>query len=418
MTRGPLRSPVKALGVFLALVVPFQGTLAATPGHLDQHFAASGVAYIDYGRNEYANAVFAGAGGAITLIGTVGNSEPFKIGFSRLSESGQLDRSFGRSGKRIVQIGQGKYPPLAFGREAGGKYLAFGFLRDDRYYVARFSDDGTLDQTYGDNGIASGAIPSDVYQGALLALPSGRLVLAGIRSSSGHSILWALNSTGRRVARFGNHGTVGVPYEVSALALEGGDVLVAGSFTESRTIVVRAYDENGARVIAYGRNGQASITASTDSHSTVGGVVISVDAEGAVDLAGELLDNSTLRSNVVAVRLTEKGHIDLSFGRDGLRTIDIGALDLPVAIVPIEPSRFVIAGWISPGLTAGTKQAGGLFLAGFRSDGEMWRAFGSNGIVRRDFGDTVAEAALLMDKALVVVGGAKADFFAARFLIQ
>lgn len=102
----------------------------------------------------------------------------------RIHPNGRLDRSFGTDGISNVRL----LPSVAEAYDValqGRKLLITGYGRSDPtkpvdLIAARFNADGTLDRTFGANGLVRLDVAGDEDRGRdLVVLPDGRLLIAG-----------------------------------------------------------------------------------------------------------------------------------------------------------------------------------------------------------------------------------------------
>jgi uncharacterized delta-60 repeat protein len=141
-------------------------------GTLDGGFGSGGSIATDFGGFDGANAVALQSDGKIVAAGI--GTERFAL--ARYSADGSLDQSFGVGGKTTVQFfGENIESANALAIQRNGKIVAAGRAFSDfdpSYAIARFNTDGTLDASFGSGGKVTTDFgnPSDV--GVLC--PSGR----------------------------------------------------------------------------------------------------------------------------------------------------------------------------------------------------------------------------------------------------
>ena len=155
-TRSPFIKLNRLAGLALAIVAALTISIVAQAaiGDLDPTFGAGGKVTTFVGSsNNFANAVAVQSDGKILVAGV-----PL---LTRYNSDGTLDTSFGTNG--IVTnsgINQGKDVVI----QPDGKILVTGNPTNTRveFGVARFNSNGSLDTSFGTNGIASHSIyPSE-----------------------------------------------------------------------------------------------------------------------------------------------------------------------------------------------------------------------------------------------------------------
>ena len=131
------------------------------------------------------------------------------------SQDGTLDMSFGNAGRVITNINnQESANGLVI--QPDGKIVVAGYTYSNIYgndvLCIRYNSDGTLDNTFGNNGI----VTFDIQQGSddkALAIDiqsDGKLVLAGYsdNGSDREALVMRLNTDGTPDTSFGQNGSV------------------------------------------------------------------------------------------------------------------------------------------------------------------------------------------------------------------
>ena len=112
-----------------------------------------------------------------------------KILATRYLSDGSLDTSFGDEGLVTITIGSSFHAVYDLVIAPDGKIYLSVISHDSGIdsAVVRLLSDGTLDTTYGVNGVAHVSLPGNgtVYTQAIELLPDGRIVVSGYGSSSG-----------------------------------------------------------------------------------------------------------------------------------------------------------------------------------------------------------------------------------------
>ena len=128
------------------------------------------------------------ADGKIVFCGYVrrGFNATYTYFLGRLTEFGTLDASFGTNGLSLNQFSINQYPKIDTLRPKGlfiqpdGKILMYSRLGTLDLHVARFNANGTLDNAYGINGSMSYSIPNKGFiVGSAALQPDGKLLVGG-----------------------------------------------------------------------------------------------------------------------------------------------------------------------------------------------------------------------------------------------
>lgn len=100
-----------------------------------------------------------------------------------LTEAGALDTSFGTTGKVVVDLDASGDSARNIGTQTDGKILATGYSRDGDGVVSpvliRASSDGKLDETFGDGGVANHVVLPGVTESYQWASQGDDYILAG-----------------------------------------------------------------------------------------------------------------------------------------------------------------------------------------------------------------------------------------------
>ena len=253
-----------------------------------------------------------------------------------------LDPSFGAQGKTTVEFGSELEAAQAVVTQPDGKIVLGGGAWPESspvFALARLNSDGTLDTSFGDNG----------------------MVLTSLNDEYDYS-------------------------GINALALQPDGKLVAAGYTRDLTTndpafgVVR-YNSDGSLDTKFGNKGKAIIRIDPNSqHDTDDEAeAVAIQADGKLVLAGV---TGGFPTDFGLVRLLSNGSIDNSFGKNGRVITDFGYDDKANAVV-IQPDGKIVA--VGYGAAQGTNIDDYNFaLARYNSDGSLDTKFGSKGKVVTD----------------------------------
>jgi uncharacterized delta-60 repeat protein len=144
------------------------------------------------GNNDEAQAVALQGDGKIVAVGLASDSTTghFAFALARYRPNGKLDTTFGGDGRITTDFG-GPSEAHAVALQADSKIVAVGGALFGRFALARYQPDGTLDTTFGDNGLVTTDVggANTSFADALVIQPrDGRLVVAGSSSATGQDI--------------------------------------------------------------------------------------------------------------------------------------------------------------------------------------------------------------------------------------
>lgn len=318
---------------------------------------------------------------------------------TKAQNAGQLDPTFGIGGKVSTVV-----PLAAWGNQTAsillpdGKILtATGFMRSPAtpfVAVARYLSDGTLDNSWGDNGISITEVNNSLSLriSDIKLLPDGKILAAGFRDS----IIGGFPITGQYILKYQSDGTLDVSFG------EGGKVAL---YAESATTVIYKIVIVDNKIIAIGRrNSQTLLNA---FNITTGALDVTWGNNGVVlhDVSAILApvqsvivtpDNNILVAEQGRIyRYLSNGEIDSSFGRNGIDYIEpLYAVNNNSSLIHsslgnsygltmiLQPdAKIIVAGIASPYSIYGGKGV----LERYYANGELDSTFADNGVLAVDF---------------------------------
>jgi uncharacterized delta-60 repeat protein len=343
--------------LLVGLVVP--AAAQAAPGDLDPTFSGDGMQTTDFGGGaDDAAAVALAPYGKIVAVGRRGPGGAFAV--ARYKPDGTLDPSFSGNGKQTTGFGGG---PGARGVavQANGRIVVVGGTSDERFALARYNPNGTLDKSFsGDGkqrtrfaGLSNGATGVAI-QG------NGRIVVVGDSVSPGFG-RWA-------IARYNPNGSLDT-----------------------------SFSGDGRQTTFFGPNGGRAMA-------------VALQANGRIVVAG---NGGPASGDFALARYRPNGSLDPTFSGDGMQTTDFaGGADDAEAVALQANGKIVAVGQASFGLLGSD-----FALARYNPNGSLDTSFSGDGKQSTDFGDgDVANGVALQgDGKIVAVGRAGSDFALARY---
>jgi len=246
---------------------------------------------------------------------------------------------------------------------------------------------GTLDPTFGNGGFV--ITPSGMGND-LVIQPDGKILVTGsIFDSLEHFALIRHLPNGERDSSFGNNGIVLLPDQPYGavgwqIALQAdGKILVAGGHNfagpqPSDLLLVR-FLPDGHLDPSFGSNGIVSWDALGD-REIVRALVIQRD--GKILVAGQATETA-LGIRLFLVRFSSDGQLDTDFGNGGALLLDYGITILyTTGLGELNDGKLILcASYVLP-----QENASDIFLMRFMPDGSPDLSFGNNGTLRHDFG--------------------------------
>jgi len=406
---------------------------------LDPSFGLGGVSRVSMSPEaDRFVAVASGEDGASYAAGFLTTAGDQSMAVARFDENGDLDTDFADKGFASVNVavgGQAAERATGIAVQSDGSVVLAGPVehdpaaagdgaRDTDIAAVRFSDDGTLDTEFGENGIArfdlgTGRAVGDNFVGdtmfGLTLLEDDQLLLVGAKLHDGPDetdrdfAILRLTQDGRPDSAFGTDGTFvldindGNESPRQALQLEDGTVVVSGySGIGDGPIspVLFKLDDGGELITDFGDEGIATaemLPAVAEAYE--------VGLQGdAFIISGYGRATEDEKVDLIAARFTSEGEWDNEFGEDGLVRVDIsGQDDRGRDLVVLEDGNILIAGSGKPSETDINAM-----LVMLTEDGELDESFGRDGIYQVDLGgrtDSFFSIALSEDESSALVAG-------------
>jgi uncharacterized delta-60 repeat protein len=365
----------------------FTVTVSGPPGSIDTSFGSGGpvITAVNAGE-DYARAIAVQPDGKIVVAGsTITPQQGTDFAVVRYDRDGALDTAFNAGGKVTTAISTGTDEANAVAIQSDGKILVAGSTNEgtsiQRFVVARYNSNGSLDTTFGTGGkviTSFGSGPDRAY--AMAVQPDGKIVVGGEATVAATGLDFALaryNTDGSLDTGFGTGGKVTTPVQGStgrdaiyALALQtlGGETRIVAAGGEGDFRVAR-FTANGTPDSSFAGNGKVSGIFGSSIGAAYGVAITSV---GRIVVAGYTSNDFAL------ARVDETGVLDSSFGTAGkvVTRLNTGNTDLASSVAIQSDGKIVAAGWVNAGATSAADFA----LLRFSATGELDSSFGSGGI--------------------------------------
>lgn len=253
--------------------------------------------------------------------------------------AGSLDPTFGTAGKVLVSINSGEAKAHSIALQSDGKIIAVGHstspLTGKDFTIVRLLSDGTLDNTFGINGIVTTDVQlgSEDYAYSVALQADGKIILAG-SSDDGvnrNAALVRYNSDGTIDSTFGVNGIVLTDFEnaqqdeirvVKIHALTG-NIVVGGSTVISTTVskpVVARYLSNGTLDNTFNSNGIRLLWVTSLDYQYFYSVEdLVVQPNGKISAVGwRNFVNQSFSYDYWTCRISTDGTMDNTFSSDGV----------------------------------------------------------------------------------------------------
>jgi uncharacterized delta-60 repeat protein len=450
-------------------------------GSLDTTFGTNGRSIKLFNFMSYAQSVAIQPDGKIVLGGVAPNTSGINNIFTlvRFNSNGSVDNGFGTAGVVQTQVLTRHSTITSVVIQPDGKIIAAGYsgvqTQNPQLAVARYNPDGTLDTSFGTNGISRPS-PNFPYNATLLLQPDGK-ILIGLPTIFQ---LIRLNPNGGLDTSFDGDGSVNTPVgnsgAILGLALQpDGKIIAAGSSTTggNTDVTLARYNPNGeldttfdqdgivktdvdnkydlanavqlqtdGKIVIAGTTQQPNNTATQDflaiRYLADGALDTSFDGDGKVvtpiapaaqDVAQGLIiqpdgkavlvgSRNLSNYDIAMVRYNADGALDATFDGDGISLIELGNSADKAQDVAIQPDgKILAAGYSFDGTRINAT------VARYNPTGTLDASFGSEGVATAPVGNdsSVARSILVQPDGKIVVGGqsgaafATTDFLLVRF---
>ncbi|WP_141735119.1 hypothetical protein [Oligoflexus tunisiensis] len=361
-----------------------------------------------------------------------------KMLVAKFKSDGELDTSFGTDGYAIHNAIVGTTGEVARSIvvQSSGKIVIAGTIehagasdtRDRDIGLLRLNTDGSLDSTFGTDGLVTlnlseGEVSGTSFVadniGGMTTDSSGRLLIHGSAKRDGGTdtdfVLTRLSADGVVDETFGTAGRTTLDIRnlsaspKPAIVLSSGQILGTGYMRDGSVVVPVIYrtDANGVLDTTYGENGifsQAVLEATTEVYSAV------VQGDSIVTV-GYGRNSAEENLDFLSLRITSAGALDTTYGSNGYTRVDAaGFNDNGRNMTQLPDGRIALVG----GGRTTAETADGM-VAILNADGQADTTFAEKGARLFDFGGTAdflwgAAVSPAGDKAVIVgLKGAGAD---------
>lgn len=381
-------------------------------GVLDPTFGTNGVVLDDGGDIDAANSVAVDSSGKVVATGYSRSGSIMNLAVWRYNPDGTPDTGFGSNGKAVYAPGI-SCDGQAVAIDSSGKILVAGYtstsMISSEAIILRYDQDGSLDTSFGTNGIVSYTGSQISRFNTLTIDSSGRILVAGLVSAgpfSGDLLTCRYNSDGSLDPGFANNGAAqfsGGGYQRTGYSIQtdaAGDILIAGS--RNSTFMGTEYD---MAIWKYGSDGTPDAGFGTDGEVTFdragareSGRSLCIDSAGRIVVGGTSDDGA--EDYLALWRYDSGGNLDSSFGTNGQVLYDGDRYEYTGTVLTDNEDRILLAGYISYILNRD------MVVLRYTEQGTLDTEFGNNGIYIYDSGNDDRGHSMAFDNSgRIVVAG-------------
>ena len=283
--------------------------------------------------------------GNLYVSSNLGGASGYAFALARYNANGSLDSTFGMGGTvttRTITYGDQYLLDLAI--QSDGKLVVAGYNQSgaefSSFAIARYNTDGTLDSRFGSNGVVVTDITSNADQAYGVAIqPDGRIIAVGYADDSAtHARDFALvryTSSGTLDSTFGSNGIVrtdlfGGYDQANKVTLQSDGKIVAVGLTvrTNEDFAVARYNPDGTLDSTFGTGGKFAIDFGVYSDQAQ---AVAIQTDGKIVMAGAAATRFSTKTaqnfydfHFATTRLNSNGTLDTTFGTSGKVITPVG----------------------------------------------------------------------------------------------
>ena len=351
------------------------------------------------------------------------SSEHYEGFIARYTPSGRLDSTFGTNGIVSSSVPDKFFMSYTSAIQNDGKIIVGGTTIDTArvasFFIARFTNSGTLDGSFGSGGIVNftpGTYDDEIN--AIAVDSRGRVVIGGgtVASDSQQTqfILVRLMSDGSLDQNFGSNGvetgTVGgVDDRILSVAIDGNDGIYTGGHSQIGSFfhfAIGHFNVDGTLDTSFATSG-FNTTSINDGYNEINSIAL--DSTGRIVASG-LVEDST--DHIYFARYLPNGTLDSTFGVGGFSSPNLGGTGEAVNDLALDQSDRILTSGYSSGAPGGNFR----FVARLTSDGVLDNDFATGGFYKFDYQAFLSSTAVGDQGEIYTVGSKSQKVFLARLI--
>jgi uncharacterized delta-60 repeat protein len=409
---------MKRVLVTTLAILSFAVLAVALPGDLDLTFNGTGISQIGFDEGDdrgFATAIQ--VGGKIVVAGRVFNSQNYDFGVARYNPDGSLDSTFDSDGfvnTNIFTDDEARSVAI----QTDGKIVVAGYTSNGsliQIAVVRYNIDGTLDDTFNGDGIATAVLGGISFGSSVTIDSNDKILVAATAFFSGeyNFAVFRFNPDGSLDTAFDFDGIATTDItptqndNVSSIAIQPDGRIVAVGNNDTSFVVVR-YMANGSLDTSFDGDGILTTSISNIGSSSVANSVV-IDTFGVdqkIVVTGYTFNSGT-GFDIAVARYNLNGSLDGSFDSDGIVVTSIGnGADFGYSgVIQQSNGKIVVAG--SSRRTVGGNSIRDFAAIRYEDDGSLDASFDGDGIVTTpiETGDAQARAIAFVSGGKLLLAG-------------
>ncbi len=277
-------------------------------GNLDTTFGVNGKTTAKFSLNEHkATDSFIQPDRKIVVVGNT----TYSMLVARFNEDGSFDTNFGDNGKVTISNQPEVYVESAV-LQSDGKIVMVCSKFPNYIVLFRLNANGSFDTSFGVDGVTS-YYQDGIYRASAKLQTDGKIVVGSWSYSLGSVVRFSSNGTLDQT--FGENGAASVSFTVNDLAIQNdGKIIAAGQkrYLGVEDFAVSRLNSDGTLDLDFGTEG-TTVTDFDNKKDTISSVTIQEDGKIVV---GGYNDNAGEFSFALA-RYNQNGYLDLNFNSTG-----------------------------------------------------------------------------------------------------
>jgi uncharacterized delta-60 repeat protein len=305
--------------------------------------------------------------------------------------------------------------------QSTGKIIQFGYSNSNSIYnFIRYNTDGSIDSSFGNNGILSltnnSLFQNQSYISDFTMQADDKILITGYCSTGVY--VARLLPDGNLDSSFNGMGYLSFDFsnfseDIGKIIVQpDGKILVCGAYgtgfsTTQAFYAVARITTSGVLDTTFGIGGKVVLANfSNGPFSTNYARSMTVQPDGKILVGGATKSNTTQANDLVMVRFNANGTVDANFGTDGkVMTSAISAGPFGISKLLVQPDGNIVAGAVYS--NSGYKMA----LLRYMPNGVLDPTFGINGIVATTEFSHNCSVAMQGDGKFILAGGLSSGRF-------
>lgn len=332
------------------------------------------------------------------------------ITLTRFNGDGSIDNSFGTNGALVNTMCSvfinGGYYPYSMAIQSDNKIVIMGLQQNNTYpnayWVVRLLPNGDLDQSFNGNGYLDLSFGTVQDRGRCIALqPDGKILVGGNTGDTAEFFSVArVNSNGTLDTTFGVNGLARTAFSAlestpNSIAVQtDGKIVLAGYTITSyaQDFALSRFNSNGTIDTTFGNNGKVITTVDFTDSDAISKILIEPD--GKITAVGDT--SFTNNPYTAMTRYLSDGSLDNTFGVSGIVLASNIMGTGPIFDRQIDGKYVIVGGYDSVTFE----------VFRFNHDGTLDSGFGTNGFVNPLPTTGIASSNVLIqpDNKIVIVG--------------